>query len=288
MVPHVILLGTCDTKLDELIFLRNRILQQAVHVTLIDVGRNVTRHDAITIHSDELIRDYGDQNDISTLQRGKLIQTMATAATKAVKKLFDEESIHASIAVGGSGGTSLAAEVMRAALPIGFPKLIVSTVASGDTGPIIEETDITLMYSVVDVAGLNQVLRNVLSNAGAAIAGMAHAYTMRVDEPPSEKKMHRVGITMFGVTTPAVDAIRKHLELKYDIEAYIFHATGHGGKAMERACPRKWPRRRTRPYHDGGMRPHHWRRDERRPASSGGGRRSRNSTNRLRWGNRHV
>jgi uncharacterized protein (UPF0261 family) len=152
-----------------------------------------------------------------------------------VRDLHGQKKIHAIISAGGSGGTSLAAEVMRNALPIGFPKLIVSTVASGDTGPIVEETDITLMNSVVDVAGLNQILRRVLSNAGYAIASMSHAYLAAADNTAQEKtEKKRVGITMFGVTTPAADAIRKYLETNYNIETYVFHATGHGGKAMER------------------------------------------------------
>ncbi|KAF2124138.1 UPF0261-domain-containing protein [Dothidotthia symphoricarpi CBS 119687] len=160
---------------------------------------------------------------------------MASCATKAVKSLFEEKSIHAIIAAGGSGGTSLAAEVMRNALPIGFPKMIVSTVASGDTGPIVQETDITLMHSVVDIAGSNQVLRDVLGNAGAAIAGMAHSYLSRKNGTmPTAYGMERVGITMFGVTTPAVKTIQTYLETNYDVETYVFHATGHGGKAMER------------------------------------------------------
>jgi uncharacterized protein (UPF0261 family) len=161
---------------------------------------------------------------------------MAGCATKLVKELFDHFDgtyVDGIISAGGSGGTSLAAAVMRDALPIGFPKLIVSTIASGDTGPIVEETDITLMYSVVDIAGLNQVLRGVLNNAAAAIAGMACSYaSLRAKEAATSKT--RVGITMFGVTTPAVDVIRKHLEANYDVETYVFHATGHGGKAMER------------------------------------------------------
>lgn len=122
---------------------------------------------------------------------------------------------------------------MRDALPVGFPKLIVSTIASGDTGPIVGETDITLMYSVVDVAGLNDVLKNILRNAGTAIAGMALGLARR-DPKVSQTTKKRVGVTMFGVTTPAVDEIRNYLESRYDIEVFVFHATGHGGKAMER------------------------------------------------------
>jgi uncharacterized protein (UPF0261 family) len=237
-MPHsicVVLFGTCDTKLDELLHLHNEIAHDSVDVLFIDVGRKPVQHDSIDIRQDQLLRDYSNSQEVDDLPRGEVIKTMAACATKAVKKLYEERKIHAIVSAGGSGGTSLAAEVMRNALPIGFPKLIVSTVASGDTGPIVEETDITLMNSVVDVAGLNQILRRVLSNAGHAIAGMAHAYASNTDGSKIQKSTKkRVGITMFGVTTPAVDFIRRYLESNYDIEAYVFHATGHGGKAMER------------------------------------------------------
>ncbi|USP77730.1 hypothetical protein yc1106_05004 [Curvularia clavata] len=241
--PRVVLIGTCDTKLEELLFLRERIHRNEAHVILIDVGRSLTKHEAIEIGQERLLSDFGDGIEagqashrfelVSKLPRGELITAMAGCATRAVKHLLKEGMCDAVVSAGGSGGTSLAAEVMRNALPIGFPKLIVSTIASGDTGPIVGETDITMMYSVVDVAGLNQVLRQVLSNAGAAIAGMAHAHKSK-NKAITQPKKKRVGITMFGVTTPAVDGIRRHLEARYDIETYVFHATGHGGKAMER------------------------------------------------------
>lgn len=114
--------------------------------------------------------------------------------------------------------------------------MIVSTVASGDTGPIVGETDIAMLYSVVDVAGLNQVLKDILSNAGSAIGAAAktYAYRRHTSRDETDRSKKRIGITMFGVTTPGVDAIRRHLESKYDVEIYVFHATGHGGKAMER------------------------------------------------------
>jgi uncharacterized protein (UPF0261 family) len=181
-MPHsicVVLIGTCDTKLDELLYLHNEIAHNSVDVLFIDVGRKPVQHDSIDIRQDQLIRDHGNGQEVNDLPRGEVIKTMAAYATKAVKKLYEERKIHAIVSAGGSGGTSLAAEVMRNAVPIGFPKLIVSTVASGDTGPIVEETDITLMNSVVDVAGLNQILRRVLSNAGYAIASMAHRRVRR-------------------------------------------------------------------------------------------------------------
>lgn len=227
-MAHVVLLGTCDTKLEELLFLRTEILRnESVTVTLIDVGREDVEHDAISI------RPRWWTGFDPELSRGESIKAMADCATDAVRELHVRGEIHGIIAAGGSGGTSLASTVMRNALPIGFPKMIVSTIASGDTGPVVGETDITMMYSVVDIAGLNDILRRILSNAGAAIAAMALSYSLSAPSKNSRSKK-RVGITMFGVTTPAVDVIRKHLESNYDIECYIFHATGHGGKAMER------------------------------------------------------
>ncbi|KAF2029973.1 hypothetical protein EK21DRAFT_66609 [Setomelanomma holmii] len=233
--PHVVMLGTCDTKLEELLYLRDEIKHSPIDVALIDVGRTPTNNSAINIGQKDLFNEYGDGQNLSDLPRGEVIKTMASCATKAVRKLHEQGKIDAIVAAGGSGGTSLAAQVMRDALPIGFPKLIVSTVASGDTGPIVEETDITLMNSVVDIAGLNQILRRVLSNAGYAIAAMALAHRTRTRTGTSPEGLRkRVGISMFGVTTPAVDTIRKHLESNFDVESYVFHATGHGGKAMER------------------------------------------------------
>jgi uncharacterized protein (UPF0261 family) len=235
--PCVLLLGTCDTKLEELLFLRDEIRRNNASVILMDVGRSNTEHESIDISQRLLLIDFGHSKDVSSLPRGEVIKTMAGCATAAVQELFDENEIQGIINAGGSGGTSLAAEVMRTALPIGFPKLLVSTVASGDTGPIVGETDISMMYSVVDVAGLNQVLRIILSNAGAAIAGMSRAFLFREEqdrEGAKEGGKKSVGITMFGVTTPAVDTIRKYLEAEYEIETFVFHATGHGGRVMER------------------------------------------------------
>ncbi|KAH7110069.1 hypothetical protein B0J11DRAFT_207502 [Dendryphion nanum] len=232
----VVVLGTCDTKLEELLFLRDRICQygRSTEVVVIDAGRTPVDHESITISQEALLFKYGNDENVSNHSRSDLLTMMAQCATKAVGELFRTNSLHGIIAAGGSGASYLASEVMRNALPIGFPKMLVSTVASGDTGPIVGETDITLMYSVVDVAGLNQLLRKVLSNAGTAIAAMAHAYAEPNIIPVPSKEMKRVGITMFGVTTPAVDAIRTHLESNWPIETYIFHATGHGGKALER------------------------------------------------------
>ncbi|KAH6644306.1 hypothetical protein C7974DRAFT_371444 [Boeremia exigua] len=229
----VALLGTCDTKLDELLFLRDVVRQANAEVTLIDVGRWPVDHESITISQSVLLRKHAGGINIAEQDRGQFVKIIGDCATKVVRSLSDESSIHGILAVGGSGGTSIAAAVMRDALPIGFPKFIVSTIASGDTGPIIGETDISLMYSVVDISGLNPILKEILCNAGTAMAAMALGHSRRSQQATTTTRK-RIGVTMFGVTTPAVDEIRKYLESKYPIDTFVFHATGHGGKAMER------------------------------------------------------
>ncbi|KAK1778016.1 hypothetical protein QBC45DRAFT_177279 [Copromyces sp. CBS 386.78] len=246
-MPTIVLIGTCDTKLAEILYLRSQILLHPdTSVILIDVGRQSVSHPAITFGPSDLLSHYATSSDPSSMEelqslpRNQLVELMTRLCTRHIEYLFRQGEIQGIISLGGSNATSLAAPVMRNALPIGFPKLMVSTVASGDTGPYVGETDITMMYSVVDVAGLNGVLRGVLENAAGAVVGMANAYQKRTAEREGrgreeEREKVRVGITMFGVTTPGVDAIRQYLEEKYPvIETLVFHATGHGGKAMER------------------------------------------------------
>jgi uncharacterized protein (UPF0261 family) len=145
--------------------------------------------------------------------------------------LAGEGRIHGLLAIGGSGGSSVAAPAMQA-LPVGFPKLLVSTMASGDVTPYVGEVDATMMYSVVDVAGINRISLMVLGNAAAGIAGMAKAYEARQTQPEGGHQP-LIGMTMFGVTTPACTEARERLaELGYEV--LVFHATGTGGKAMEK------------------------------------------------------
>jgi uncharacterized protein (UPF0261 family) len=161
--------------------------------------------------------------------RGRAVTTMGAGAAVAVRELFDAGKIDGVLAVGGSGGSSIAARVMQS-LPVGVPKLLVSTMASGDVRPYVGETDVTLMYSVVDVAGINAVSRAVLGNAACAAAAMSTRYA--TERATARAGTPVVAITMFGVTTPAADEARAELaDLGYEV--LVFHATGSGGRAME-------------------------------------------------------
>jgi len=158
--------------------------------------------------------------------RGNAIATMARGAVAVVERLYAEGRLHGIIGLGGTGGSTLISAAMRA-LPLGVPKLLVSTVASGDTRPYVGAADIAMLYSVVDIAGINEVSSTVLGNAAGAIAGMVNAAPL-----PFEGDRPLVAATMFGVTTPCVDAARARLEaLGYEV--LVFHATGTGGQSME-------------------------------------------------------
>jgi uncharacterized protein (UPF0261 family) len=153
---------------------------------------------------------------------------MTRGATVIVRRLFDDGRLQGILGLGGSGGTSLVSAAMQA-LPVGVPKLIVSTMASGDTRPFVGTSDVALMYSVVDVAGINRISERILSNAAAAIAGMA---TAAATFAPSATTRPLIGATMYGVTTPCVTTARRVLEER-GYEVLVFHATGLGGRSME-------------------------------------------------------
>ncbi len=230
--PTVALIGTLDTKGAEYQWMADRLAEQGVAVVIVDTGIRPPHgftgpiefpHTSVAEAAGSSINTLSEGND-----RGVAVSTMGEGAAVVSARLLAQGRLDGVLALGGSGGSSIAARAVRD-LPVGLPKLLVSTMASGDVSPYIGATDVTLMYSVVDIAGINQVSRAVLGNAAAAIAGMAHAHAVRapgVDDRPL------IGASMFGVTTPAVDAARERLE-ELGYEVLVFHATGSGGKALE-------------------------------------------------------
>jgi len=224
----VVLLGTLDTKGDEYAYLRSLLSGHGVETILIDAGvlgepravADVTREEVAQAAGTD-VRALVDAGD-----RGAAVETMARGAARIVIELHGAGRLDGILALGGSGGTAVATEAMRA-LPVGVPKLMVSTMASGDTRPYVGATDVTMTYSVVDISGINAVSARILANAAAAMAGMATA-----DPPTVEGGKPLVGATMFGVTTPCVTAARGRLE-ELGYEVLVFHATGTGGQSME-------------------------------------------------------
>jgi uncharacterized protein (UPF0261 family) len=186
------------------------------------VTADVTREEVARAAGAE-IRDLVARGD-----RGEAIATMGRGAGEIVARLHAEGRLHSVLSLGGSGNATLASQAMRR-LPIGVPKLIVTTVAAGDTRPYVGATDLTMMYSVVDIAGINRLSERVLTNAAGAIAGMARAAAGFVSTSDSNPL---VGATMFGVTTKGVTAARERLE-ELGYEVLVFHATGTGGDTME-------------------------------------------------------
>jgi uncharacterized protein (UPF0261 family) len=225
-MPTVLLIGTLDTKGDELAFVRERLLAAGVDVLVADastLGPPTGLEPNVT--SEELAAEVGVDVDTLT-DRGAAVATMADAAAVMARRLHADGRIEGVLGAGGSGNTAIATAAMRA-LPVGVPKLMVSTMAAGDTRDYIGGADVTLMASVTDVAGLNSISARILANAAAAMAGMVGA-------PPVELGEQRplIGATMFGVTTPCVTRARGGLEAR-GYEVLVFHATGTGGRAME-------------------------------------------------------
>ncbi len=215
--------GTFDTKARELFFIRQCMEKLGLRVVTVDLSTSGKPSPA-SVHPREVAR-YHPRGDaaVFTGDRGSAVTGMATAFEHF---LIARRDLGGIISAGGSGGTSLATPGMRA-LPIGVPKVMVSTMASGDTRPYVGPSDICMMYSVTDVQGINRISEKVLANAAHALVGM-------IAHPPVESVITKpaVGLTMFGVTTPCVQAVAKLLEDDWD--CLVFHATGVGGQSMEK------------------------------------------------------
>lgn len=222
------IIGTMDTKGPEFTFVKERV--EALGVGTLVVNAGIAGEPKLTpdIDASEVaeaagatlaaLRDEGD--------RGASVTAMAEGVAQIVPRLHAEGRIHGVISLGGSAGTTIGTSAMRA-LPVGVPKVMVSTLAAGDVGPYVDTRDIAMMYSVVDVAGVNRVSRLVFSNAAHAIAGM-----VQNEAPAGDDDRPLIAATMFGVTTPCVTRARARLE-SAGYEVLVFHATGTGGRAME-------------------------------------------------------
>jgi uncharacterized protein (UPF0261 family) len=227
MSQTVLLIGTLDTKGQELAYVRDLIAARGHQTLVLDAGvlgdppwtPDVAARDVADAGGTPLdvLRQQGD--------RGVALAVMARGAAALARSLHADGRVDAVLGLGGSCGTSIATAAMRA-LPVGLPKLMASTIASGQVAPYVGETDIAMLYTVVDVSGLNRISRRILANAAGAVAGM-------LDQPiPAASDRPLVAATMFGVTTPCVEHVRRRFEAA-GYEVLIFHATGSGGRAME-------------------------------------------------------
>ena len=227
MAKTVGIVGTLDTKGIEFQFIKERIEASGTSTCVVNTGILGEPYFEPDVSAGEVAEAGG--TSLRALQdggdRGVAVAAMAEGAAKIIAQLQSDGKIDGVISLGGSAGTTIGTTAMRA-VPVGVPKIMVSTLASGDTSPYVDTKDVSMMYSVVDIAGINSLSRQILANAAGAIVGMANA-----EVPPSEDKP-LIGATMFGVTTPCVTKARELLE-EAGYEVLVFHATGAGGRAME-------------------------------------------------------
>ncbi|MGM0458299.1 MAG: Tm-1-like ATP-binding domain-containing protein [Bacteroidota bacterium] len=227
MNKTILLIGSFDTKGEEFAFVRDLIEARGVHTLLLDTS--ILNEPMLTpdIPAGQVARAGG--SSLSQLRkvadRGKAVDVMIRGVQKLVPELYEEVKFDGVLSLGGGAGTNIATAAMRS-LPTGVPKLMVSTQASSDISTFVGVKDVTMMYSVVDIAGLNSLSRKILGNAAGAICGMVDQHIPAVEEKPV------VAATMFGVTTPCVTVARRKLE-EAGFEVLVFHATGSGGRAME-------------------------------------------------------
>ncbi|MGD0861255.1 MAG: Tm-1-like ATP-binding domain-containing protein [Candidatus Limnocylindrales bacterium] len=227
MAKTVLLIGTLDTKGREYAYVRDLIRARGLNTFVLDAG--ILGEPTFKPDSPADLTAEAGGGSLAELRekrdRGHAIETMGLGARALAVKFLAEGKFDGVISMGGSGGTSIGSTAMQA-LPVGIPKVIVSTMASGNVGPYVGVKDITMMHSVVDVSGLNRLSRRIFANAAGAIGGMVEQ-TM----PKAEEK-RLIGATMFGVTTPCLDRVRARLESS-GYEVLVFHAVGSGGRSFE-------------------------------------------------------
>jgi uncharacterized protein (UPF0261 family) len=223
MNRRVYVVGTADTKGDEIAYLADAVAAAGTEPVRVDVGtRTATISVDITAREVAAHHPQGASAVLGGNDRGAAVAAMAEAFARFIETRGDVAGI---IGIGGGGGTAIITAGMRR-LPLGRPKIMVSTLASGDVAPFVDVSDIVMMPSVTDMAGLNRLSRVILWNAAQAIAGMASR------PAPAARGKPAIGLTMFGVTTACVTAIADRLRGDYD--CMVFHATGTGGRAMEK------------------------------------------------------
>jgi uncharacterized protein (UPF0261 family) len=220
--------GTLDTKGSEFAFVRDAVRRTGLNVLSVDFGVLGEPAFEPEVGRDQVAAAGG--GDLERLrwsaQKDEAMSIMAAGLCIVVRRLYDEGHLQGILGMGGSGGTSIATTAMRA-LPLGVPKLMVSTVAAGDITPYVGTKDITFMPSVVDVAGINRISQLIYANAAAAIAGMVAARELAAE---TDKPL--ISVSMFGNTTAGVDRARQRLE-RAGLEVIVFHATGNGGRTMD-------------------------------------------------------
>jgi uncharacterized protein (UPF0261 family) len=228
----VLLIGTLDTKGAEIAFVRDLLRQGGVDTIVIDAGVMGQPAFEPEISRERVYLAAGTSLEQvkKTADRGKTIEAAARGAAKITSELFTAGQLTGILGLGGSAGTTIGTAAMRA-LPFGIPKIMVSTLASGQVQPYVGVRDIFMLHSVVDISGLNRISRTVLTNAAMAMIGMARSQKSEVRGQKSDNKA-LISATMFGVTTPCVEAARHIIEAA-DYEVLVFHATGTGGRTME-------------------------------------------------------
>ena len=219
--------GTWDTKSEELAYLAGLLRGRGVPVVTLDVGTSGRPASPVDVPACEIANSHPKgAAAVFGADRGASVMAMSDALCAVVRSALAKDAIGGMIAVGGSGGTSLIAPAMRL-LPIGRPKLMVSTMAAGDVAPFVGVVDMMMLFPVTDIAGLNRMSRRILGNAAHAMAGMVQGEIPAADADARPA----LGCTMFGVTTPCVQQIRASLACAFDVQ--VFHANGSGGRAME-------------------------------------------------------
>jgi uncharacterized protein (UPF0261 family) len=228
MPKPVVIAGALDTKSEDFRFVRDLIRAHGLETIVVDFGVLEEPPLRPDISADEVAR--ADGSSIAELRSSKektrAMQVMADGLVRIVKDLYDAGRLGGILGMAGSGGTSIATAAMRE-LPVGVPKVMVSTVGGGDISAYVGTVDITMMPSVVDVAGINSISRRIYANAAGAIAGMVSQ-----ELPPATEARPLITASMFGNTTACVNRAREALEAK-GYEVLVFHATGTGGKTME-------------------------------------------------------